>query len=288
MTSNTTDTRGVIGDPSVAPSRIWAIVKLLSSRDRGLEISELEKALMPSAHLSENALRNVLHLNLKEAREAGLIQEIQDSIVLSESLYSAVNDADYPPHIILTNALLSDTSQRNEALFFGIAWLLEQDPYADPSLLSHGPTVSSMANDQVDKLTRVTSDATFSTFFSWANWLGFSHQSPLSGSVRSLIPDPTNQIRPRISSIMGNSRDIPIATFMTTLSQSTPVFEGGKFRIEIASDKHEGHLSKSTSLALLRLEREGLIELDQRSDATVFVIQDGKGTSRVSHISLKE
>jgi hypothetical protein len=66
------------------------------------------------------------------------------------------------------------------------------------------------------------------------------------------------------------------------------VFETGKFREEIEQQiglREPNYLSSVTSIALRRLEDEGLLKLERLSDTSILVLMDGSEDSRISHIT---
>ena len=92
---------------------------------------------------------------------------------------------------------------------------------------------------------------------------------------------------------MAGMADLPIGAFFANLAAHVIVFEQGRVRRYIESEtmpdyqREPQRLSKSTSFALVRLEREGLVRLRNPSDADAMILDLGADpTRRVSHIGL--
>jgi hypothetical protein len=283
MPPATTSVRGAVGEGTVTPNRVWAIVSLLSQSDDGMEKSLVERAIMPDAGDPERN-RATLANNLREAKGAGLIVEDEDWYRIAPDAPPSLVEPDAHPTLVLTDAMLLSPEGRNDALGYAISWFLDLDPYGPDAERQEAAVVGGMKNDQVDGITHVTNDHTYGALEGWAVGLGFTHHSPFD--TGALIPDPTVQLRLRLPSLFAGDKDLAFAEATTRLARLVPVFEGGRFRKAIPSTRQAGHLSKSTSLAWMRLKQEGLIELTQPSDAETVVLVDADGFRPVSHVAL--
>ena len=108
-----------------------------------------------------------------------------------------------------------------------------------------------------------------------------------------LFPDPTEAIANSLHSIFSSTKKMHIEDFQKSLAESLPVLEGGSVR-NIVENKTKGNklrkeknFSKSTSLALKRLDLRGLINFDTPSDdLRDWYLNLGKGnkTERVTYV----
>ena len=78
---------------------------------------------------------------------------------------------------------------------------------------------------------------------------------------------------------------------MTEVAELAPVLEGGVARNEVESllptDKRrpDGHLSRSTSFALERLERRGQVVMERLADASAINLDLHSRVRAISHIT---
>jgi hypothetical protein len=132
-------------------------------------------------------------------------------------------------------------------------------------------------------------DARYSQFVDWVCFLGFAWRHNLK--EKDLItPDPTAYLRFALSTLIEirKGEPLPVGDFINKLAAQCPVFETGRFRLDIERNiggrATEQHLSSTTALGLLRLQEEKLIELTKRSDAPVYVFPDGDQNQSHTHI----
>ena len=283
MSTPTTNVRGAIGEGTVTPNRVWALVSLLRQFDDGLPRSQVEIAIMPDAGDPERD-RATFNNNLREAKGAGLIVEEGERLKISPEAPAAVFDSTVPPALVLADAVFASPEGRNDALGYALAWFLDLDPYSPDVERQEPAIVAGMLNDEVDGLTRVTNDHTFGALEGWAVGLGFAHHSPLP--PHALVPDPTAHLRARLPPLFSGERELLLSDVTTRLATLIPVLEGGRYRSAVGSPRKEGHLAKSSSIAWLRLENEGLVRLSQPSDADSIILEDASGFRSVSHVAL--
>lgn len=129
------------------------------------------------------------------------------------------------------------------------------------------------------------SDAALQNFVYWSKYLGFLSFI----TEKYFIPDPTEVIAKNLPYIF-TSNKLLIDEFQSHLGENIPVLEGGSVRKDIESklktdfQREEKHFSKSTSLALKRLEKRGVLELEHVSDAHNWILDLGKTTQKLTHI----
>jgi hypothetical protein len=96
--------------------------------------------------------------------------------------------------------------------------------------------------------------------------------------------------------VFGSAKEVPADAFVDSLAKEHPVFDGGRFRVDVeASLKPSeirriapGHLSTSLSFALLRLRTSGEIVLERRSDSErtyTLTGQEGASLDVFSHVA---
>ena len=173
-----------------------------------------------------------------------------------------------------------------------ISWLLAQD------VLEYYPvtwdTVERSAMNQVgEPHPRIlVNDTRWAGLQAWGRFLGF-----LSNTY-GLTIDPSLAVRDVTPDIFraADTRSFAANAFVEHLSAALPVLDGGRYRVAVEGMIDEQHwlrppahaLSSSLSLAMTRLEAEGVIRLELMSDsADVLELSDEKHT-RVSHVLLGE
>ncbi len=116
--------------------------------------------------------------------------------------------------------------------------------------------------------TIVQNDTRWNGLRAWMPYLGFARVTS-----RWDI-DPTDALRDTLPEVFGSASRLIAAEFLERAASTLPVLDGGKYRQNVESVLKEsswpkpepGSLSTSLSRALLRLEREGTIKLEQLSD----------------------
>lgn len=139
-----------------------------------------------------------------------------------------------------------------------------------------------------DKLLELN-NTRYGQFEDWSCYLGFCWRNSLLRK-KVLVPDPTVYLRHNLENLFENQidRQILLAEFVDRLGKYCPVFETGKFREETEQQiglREPNHLSTVTSISLRRLEEEGFLKLERLSDTSIWVLSDGSGDPRVSHIT---
>lgn len=283
MASDDKQIRGVVSDGIITPNRVWAIVSLLRYAQDGLTRDQLDRTLMPSKG-EEDLNRNTLDKNLVEARGAGLITEEDGLYRLSPDAPPSALDPDTPPAVALSDAVFHSPDDRNAAFGHAASWLLGLDPYGPDQHRTEAAIIGGMRDDQVEGLARINNDNTFGAFVGWLLGLGLAHASPFD--PKAYVPDPTAHVRSRLPEVFAGSDTLPMSEVVARLARLSPVFERGRFRTAIPSSVPTDHLSKSTSLAWLRLHDEGVVEMSKPSDADVWILEDADGFRSVSHVTL--
>lgn len=274
--------RGAVADGVITPNRVWAIVSLLRYASEGLTRDQIDRSLMPSAG-ADDLDRNTLDKNLVEARGAGIVAEEEGLYRLSPDAPASILDPDSQPILSLSDAFFHSPEDRNAALCYASSWFLSLDPYGPDENRVESAIIGGMLDDQVEGLTRITNDNTFGAFVAWLLGLGLAHPSPFN--PKAYVPDPTLHVRLRLPNVFGNDHTLPMSEVVARLARLSPVFEKGRFRLAIPAALPHDHLSRSTSLAWLRLQDEGAVKLSNPSDADAWVLEDLGGYRSVSHVT---
>jgi hypothetical protein len=106
-----------------------------------------------------------------------------------------------------------------------------------------------------------------------------------------VIPDPTVAVERHLRVILGQHREVSIGEFLTQLGEHSPVFETGGARTAVdnmmkVNQRPADLISRSTSLALLRLERRGVVRMVASSDAPTLRLGNWPDERPVSHVVL--
>ena len=185
---------------------------------------------------------------------------------------------------------------------------LAQDAECDPrlcrilawSLLQPGPQLPLSArraeqlwNEQDPSRDALgLNDVRFISFTHWARFLGFAWWQSLDGAM-ALQPDPTASFEAQVRTWTQEEipRRLPLTEFLRHLESQSPWLESGSIaretraRLTALPPREAGRVSDTTSLALNRLEKKGLIRLLRLSDAASPLSLAWGGQPRViSHV----
>lgn len=161
-----------------------------------------------------------------------------------------------------------------------LAWSLYQEPIQFSGCLEKHEIFQGRINSQIE-IADPLNDVKWRQFRRWAAFLGF---------IEGGLLDPTLALKGEIEEIFTNASSfiisdnkstlLPIDKFLNQLSMSIPVLDGGEYQKRLQkvgtslprwSDEN---LSPALSLALFRLERNKVISLERRADASLTKILD--------------
>jgi hypothetical protein len=183
-----------------------------------------------------------------------------------------------------------------EELPEALCWLLQQNPTL-PLGFSGGQHYNILASQMVENdslCDSIRSDARYQNAVYWARYLGLAERLTIKPSSEKVIADPTRAITYRLPAIFSDERQLSMQTFLQRLGAQVPVLDGGQVwhdiqaRLKGPMQAQEKHVSQATSLALLRLEHAGKIKLEGLSDAASWVLEVGRETKSISHITYLE
>jgi len=283
----------VISRLEAMPTRVRLLVSVLAERPSG----ETEERLLGLC--SPQSLRrevkdptSVFRTTLLTAKDLGLVVEAEGRLQANLKTAGKSSNTEAALFSQIEAALLStdDGLEDEEAFAKAMAWFLMQSPrHPLPFATNYKPKLEQQLHSDSGAPFDLTSGDRWNTFTYWIRYLGYGQVL----ANRAVVPDPTDAVRRHLTSAMGGAPDLPIGAFLANLASAVVVFEQGRVRRVIESEAKPGferepqRLSKSTSFALLRLEREGLIRLRNPSDAEAVTLDLGADpTRRVSHIGL--
>lgn len=283
----------LLNTPEVTPSRILSLYRLLLAAGEPLSPDILGARAWPHAtRKTEGSQQPFDRINLHEMREARLIEEMTDgSLQPHPNLPETVRCKDVETaknHLPLALAdLIFHGDERNHDLAYALAWYLLQDPLRVPGGKDDLPNT---AKDQgVGDLTGLINDFRFGTFRDWSCYLGFAWQHD-GGEGTRLQADPTAHLRARLPIMLpqtGHAESVGVV--VQRLAKTSPVFEGGRFRERVETETGlrtpPDRLSASTSFALFRLQAEGLLSFEARSDSASRLLACGSHQQRVTHLA---
>jgi hypothetical protein len=281
----------ILNDPYVTPSRIKGVVRyLLQARGKREKRDTLEAVLSPAALTSRGndrePSRSMVQKTIRECIKMGLLEESQDKAEVTFNPKLGLKD-DFSLPFVLSKLLLDELEYTENHDFAKVlAWYLAQDFFDAPG---NWQETEQKLREQVGSNLLELNDVCYGQFEDWSCYLGFSWRNALSGA-QVLVPDPTAYLTHHLKNVFGNqiNQQIPLGEFINRLGKYCPVFEMGEFREEIEQQiglREPNHLSSVTSIALRRLEEEGLLKLERLSDTSILVLRDGSGDSRISHIT---
>lgn len=230
---------------------------------------------------------------LIEARKLGVIETGEADQVRVPAPLRAAGDG-LLAHL---EAVLLDPAQAGPAgqedFARALSWLLEQDP-AEP--INFGENLRPRVEDEFGPEVNafgLTNYSRLQNLYYWARYLGYAWRLETPGNPAAVLPDPSDALARHLPEFFAERDELPIRDLVRAWAGPCPVLESGAARGEILERQRaerrrsDTHLSISTSLALTRLERRGLIQLVQpklRSDAPTYLLSTWPDSMSVSHV----
>ncbi len=291
----------VVTSLNAVPNRMVIVWRYLLVAGRsGVEESKLSRLLRPSslpsreAESDEERPGEMVTQVLSELRTLGLIERVEDAKV---KLTAAAPDGadgtflEFVEKRLLYPEIAEQHGQGRVPK--ALAWFLAQDP-AQPLTWGRNYRADVEADCGTDiGAFDLTSVARFQQFLYWARYLGFAWRLEMQG-VNAVFPDPTTALARHLPAAAGGKDRRPIQEVADELAHLLPVLEGGAARSDVESrlplekQRPGGHLSRSTSFALERLERRGQLLMEQLADAPGVALDRASGPRSVSHITWRD
>jgi hypothetical protein len=245
-----------------------------------------------------------LNQTLNRWTELGLFEENGNNVAIAEPYRGQLGErADIAEtrlrKVVRTIALAPENNSRfweseenkSADLSRGLSWILAQNIYSvDTS--SHAK-IQPLENEQISDLSKriFQNDTRWNGLRTWMVYLGFGRMGA------QVTIDPTEAIRDVLPEIFGSEQTLFAGAFVSRSAEILPVLDGGFYRRKIEQILNpiawgapiEGRISTSLSRAIQRLEREGIIAAEQRSDREGGIVLQGTGSKawrEITHLRL--
>jgi hypothetical protein len=301
----------VISNLPATPNRVEIIVRYLDSCGaRGIARDQLMARVSPPALRRGNGFgesdepvagqTTVAGAVLDEILRLGLAERYDDGgseWIRAVGLTSADRRADVPSEdfrsrlecVLFDPAAAEAADQRQFAK--ALAWFLAQDPERPFDFGQNArQRIEEQCGPEVNAF-ELTNASRAQNFFYWARYLGYAWYAGVVNSPPIIVPDPTSALERHLPRLMGGHRTLPFVDLMEAWSEPCPVLEGGVVRTAVeeilpaALRRPAGTLSRSTSLALQRLDRRGVIHLERQPDAPAIMLATWPDPLPISHIT---
>lgn len=297
----------VITNLPALPNRLFMLFRYLLHKGSAGETKErLEAFFAPPAlrtpiggEETETANSTIFDHVLREAKLMRLVEEADDRIKLRQHFTNSEikRTGEDGLFLGLIERLLLQPEEAHEggqkSFAYALCWLLMQNP-SEP-LDYNENFVNRVINDLGEdaRSYQLTNKSRCQNLLYWARYLGFCTWIS-AGPQTVVVPDPTRVLGRLIPSLFQKEHRMRLADCIIALGALCPVLETGVIRREVEALARPGLgtepevLSRSTSIALKRLEHKGIIQLERLSDADVIsVFSDGerKGFSHITYIA---
>lgn len=259
------------------PSRMRGIFRyLLQTKGQKENIEVLERRLSPDKLVEDKSTpRPMFNAALRESIKCGLLVEEDKEIAINPNLPEDARNPQLGDKLLPdTLSYLFFTSGNEDEEDFGrvCAWYLAQDIYDAPGTWKE--VEQKVSEQKVGDLLKMSSDRLFIQMDDWMCYLGFAWHHALGGKSVT-VPDPTAYIKRNLKRLFDGQKELLIKEFILQLASICPLFETGKFReeVEVKIDRRlPNYLSTGTAFALFRLQEEGYIKLERKSDADLMLL----------------
>ena len=173
------------------------------------------------------------------------------------------------------------------------SWMLAQDIHSiRPSNFQEADDLYVKQVNMPGVERQFTNSTRWNGFTSWATFLGFG-QFESGRATGEFIVDPTSTITRHVIYLLSEQKVYSITEFLKELAQLVPVIDGGRYREEVESKLNpanwkkpsDNEISTSLSRALLRLQSQGAIRLEKRSDSDAQLRLIGRGQRVVQSVT---
>ena len=288
----------VIASLTATPSRLKIALRFVSScGPSGVTGKVLQDSLLPGelarnqagdeepqggSAVGDDVVRELRNLKMLVLGDDG-------SLTVSPTLTSLTEEGfvGYLQEKLLTPAIAETHGQKY--IPGALAWFLCQDPAKPLSFgYNYKQLVDQDCGTEIASFELINRDR-FNQFVYWARFLGFAWRLDID-KRNVVVPDPTQAIARTLGRWEGRTDWLPVGEFLSRLAVDLPVLEEGTARANVESRiapnmrRADGHISRSTSFALRRLERSGQIEMQRLADAPAMNLELGSELRPVSHV----
>ena len=297
----------LLNPPELRASLMVTIVLYLSQR-RGQrdKRTRLIDSVSPPTLSEANDSQLDVRVNLTSAIELGLVASDGDIVTLTPEARNAAKGGSDDIASLLRSLVLSPNlnsapwGRQSGArdLTNALAWFLTftandapvrmegESPSAKTAQeADFGPRQARRENDDEEDGGGwpISNAMRWNPFRRWACSLGFAWSTPTG----RLVPDPTRAIRDTLPRIFDEQTTFDGQTFLKALGSELPVLETGVYREFVQENwrrpvPKQQSLTAATTDALKRLDAEGCLEFEDRSDAPRISMVDGTTFSHVS------
>lgn len=313
----------LLNPPDNTPSITRLVVETVGSRGGQVSLDDVIAYCAPGA-IGGDASRTV-EVSANAAITLGLLARDDDQVRLSsrasgsagvdgrlrtswESLLrSMVREHHTLPRSVMANFDEDADGERTSGvrdLAYGLTWVLAQDALGEPLAFGAKTGCRSVQDLQAAQFGQgrdtwpVTNDTRWPPLIRWGSAMGLFSSAPAGAGEGETIPDPTNAVRDVVLALAGLERhSFTFAEFRQVVGEHLPYVDGGSLRTDLAEalgsdpdpDVQAGGVDSSLGLALLSLQVERLILIEDRADAQHRSVIDPKGRRiGVSHIIVLE
>ena len=256
------------------------------------KLKEAKEEGQVGSTIAKDVITEMVNLKLLEILDNGnivLIEELRNIIPAADDWQKTLRP------ILSQKMLYPDQAElfKQSEFSYALAWLLTQDPFT-PLLRSKGQHVEKI-NTQLEESDplryTIANDSRWQNLLYWGRYFGCVEWLGI-GNNKFVIPDPSEAIILQLPIIFAAETELPISKFVEQLGQAFPVLEGGEARENLEAKmldqfkRQFEYLSRSTSLALKRLELRGVIKIKAISDAKSWILDLGEKTLPISHIEM--
>jgi hypothetical protein len=293
----------LLNPPGILPQGMWAVVRLLATQRKPLDLGDARQLLQPSSlplrksdDLLEFAVKALIDLGIVETGTTGtpeqifwLRREVSEALAASfagfaRHLRSAITDPE------LNSGLAdspSDVGPRD--LTRALCWFLSLDP-TEPLTFEQVYKRQSDVNRLPAPIKAPFSNSgRWDAFVRWSRATGFTqHGLVAAQDERSLVPDPTTAVRDTLETQWADGSTVPAEDLVRQLRHHLPVLPGGHWSQALAMPCPADRVDPVLSWALLRGQQDGWLTLHSRSDAQVTILTDPAqpgGQSRITHVT---
>ena len=286
----------VLKEPLAVPSRFRAIYRyLLQAKGQRENLETLGKLISPDELVKDKpSARPMFEASIKESIKCDLLkQEENDEILISPDLPQEARDRKKGDSLLpntLANLFFSPDNKDEYDLGLVCAWYLAQDIYQAPS--NWEQVQQEVSKQKVGEFIKMSNSTLYGQMDYWMTYLGLAWGHALN-KKRVTVPDPTVYLKRNLNYLFNKQGEtILLREFIKGLAQHCPLFETGHFREEIEQkigQRDTNYLSTTTAFALFRLQDEGYIKLEIKSDADLMLLPKANNQiddeGRISHIT---
>lgn len=208
----------------------------------------------------------------------GLIRQQDRQVKLAESAIptAGIPEARFLPEAI-TRLFFNRDNNANHDFATLTAWFYGQNVYEPMGWSEIAKELEAQTN--IDRL-GCKNKTRFEQYEYWANYLGFSWTMTIGKTL--FVTDPTPHLKTLLPNLFVDHEVQKYTEILPKLAKLSPIFEDGYFRKSLndkftIESRKPFELSSTTAFAWLRLQDQGFIELDRKSDADMFLFPEATG-----------